>query len=382
MLHGAELWGAFVSLFSLDVPRAFSGWLLGFGSKPRADRLIGCVEVRDLAVQATARAVRTLHDAQRHGGLLALAISQLHYNWESSRTSDTWYGLLLREIHTVWPRFKLTSSSPVQWSGAPPVDSVDTLGRRFSAAVWQSRWLNRQISVLSTRPSISRQDHLLYNILLYSGCNELRQQHQDGRNIDRSLLLSSALFCTKPSVSARSFRRLLRFVAGLEDFARTNAHQPQRRRIFPELGQEDLKRSCLFCFVNLKHTVLDSEWHSFFSCPACEEPRQIFIDTFPRFHNLFYPGYETEEPFSDFIEASPQQSLDQSTLPNYKLQISRLAKIIHEARFNRYLTNELSRFVINIHVCRRRVFRSLSTNRPHSPLDGALRSRHLDALEF
>ena len=87
---------------------------------------------------------------------------------------------------------------------------------------------------------------MLYNILLYSGCNELRQQHQDGRNIDRSLLLSSALFCTKPSVSARSFRRLLRFVAGLEDFARTNAHQPQRRRIFPELGQEDLKRSCLF----------------------------------------------------------------------------------------------------------------------------------------
>ena len=121
---------------------------------------------------------------------------------------------------------------------------------------------------------------------------------------------------------------------------------------------------------------------SFFDCPACEEPRHIFIDTFPRFHYLFYPGYETEEPFSDFIEASPQQSFDQSTLPNYKLQIARLAKIIHEARFNRYLTNELSRFVINIHVCRRRVFRSLSTNRPHSPLDGALRSRHLDALEF
>ena len=177
-----------------------------------------------------------------------------------------------------------------------------------------------------------------------------------------SLLLSSALFCTKPSVSARSFRRLLRFVAGLEDFARTNAHQPQRRRIFPELGQEDLKRSCLFCFVNLKHTVLDSEWHSFFSCPACEEPRHIFIDTSPRFHYLFCPGYETEEQLLD--------------------QITSLAKIIHEARFNRYLTNELSRFVINIHVCRRRVFRSLSTNRPHSPLDGALRSRYLDALEF
>ena len=79
--------------------------------------------------------------------------------------------------------------------------------------------------------------------------------------------------------------------------------------------------------------------------------------------------------------APPRVKLDQ---PNYKykLECTRLAKIIHDARFNRYLTNELSRFVINIHVCRRRVFRSLSTNRPHSPLDGALRSRHLDALEF
>ena len=79
------------------------------------------------------------------------------------------------------------------------------------------------------------------------------RQHEDGRNIDRSLLLSSAIFCSKPSVSARAFRRLLRFVAGLEDYARINAHQPERRLAFPELAQEDLKRSCLFCSVNLKH---------------------------------------------------------------------------------------------------------------------------------
>ena len=111
-LHGAELWGAFVSLFSLDVPRAYSGWLLGFGSKPRADRLLGWVEVRDLAVQATARAVRTLHDAQRHGGLLASGISQIHYSWEGSRNSYTWFGSILREIRGVRPRFSLISSSP------------------------------------------------------------------------------------------------------------------------------------------------------------------------------------------------------------------------------------------------------------------------------
>ena len=39
-LHGAELSDAFVSLFSLSVPREFSGWILGFGSKPRADPLL------------------------------------------------------------------------------------------------------------------------------------------------------------------------------------------------------------------------------------------------------------------------------------------------------------------------------------------------------
>ena len=147
-----------------------------------------------------------------------------------------------------------------------------------------------------------------------SGENELRQQLEDGSNIDRSLLLSSAIFCSKPSVSTRTFRRLLRFVAGLEDFARTNAHQPERRLAFPELAQEELKRSCLFCFVNLKHTFLGSEWHNFSTCPACEEPRHIFLDTFPRFHNLFFPGYEIE---------GPSHSLDQITSP---------AEIIHETK--------------------------------------------------
>ena len=111
-LHGAELSDAFVSLFSLSVPREFSGRILGFGSKPRADRLLGWLELRDLAVQAIARAVRTLHDAQRHGGLLASGISQIHYSWEGSRNSYTWFGSILREIRGVRPRFSLISSSP------------------------------------------------------------------------------------------------------------------------------------------------------------------------------------------------------------------------------------------------------------------------------
>ena len=110
------------------------------------------MELRDLAVQATARAVRTLHDAQRHGGLLVLAVCQLHFNWESDQDSITWYGQILQEIHAVWPRFKLSCASGISWTGVPPADKVETLGRRFSAAVWQSRWLDRQLSVLSKSP--------------------------------------------------------------------------------------------------------------------------------------------------------------------------------------------------------------------------------------
>ena len=151
-----------------------------------------------------------------------------------------------------------------------------------------------------------------------------------------------AIFCTKPSVSARSFRRLLRFAAGLEDYARTSVHYP-RRNIFPELAREDLKRTCLFCYVHCNHKTLDSEWHSFFSCPACENPRHIFCKTFPRFYDLFFPQHD---PLHE--TAGPTQD-----------QITSLANIIYEARFSRNLTNEWARFVSGIHACRQREFSSL-----------------------
>lgn len=35
--------------------------------------------------------------------------------------------------------------------------------------------------------------------------------------------------------------------------------------------------TCLFCYVHCNHMTLDSEWHSFFSCPACENPRPYFL---------------------------------------------------------------------------------------------------------
>ena len=49
-----------------------------------------------------------------------------------------------------------------------------------------------------------------------------------------------------------------------------------------------------------------------------------------------------------------------------------MAKFFHEARFSRYLTNELARFVAGIHTCRREAFASLSKRGPLNPLRVAL----------
>ena len=105
------------------------------------------------------------------------------------------------------------------------------------------------------------------------------------------------------------------------------------------------------------HKTLDSEWHSFFSCPACENPRHIFCKAFPRFYDLFFPQHD---PLQE--AAGPTQD-----------QITSLANIIYEARFSRNLTNELARFVSGIHACRQREFSSLLKNSPLSPLGAALR---------
>ena len=99
------------------------------------------------------------------------------------------------------------------------------------------------------------------------------------------------------------------------------------------------------------------EWRSFFSCPACENPRHIFCKTFPRFYDLFFPQHD---PLQE--AAGPTQD-----------KITRLANIIYEARFSRNLTNELARFVSGIHACRQREFSSLLKNSPLSPLGAALR---------
>ena len=291
--------------------------------------------------------MRTLHDAHPHGGLLAIAFQQLHCNWENGRHEVTWYCQLLKEIHSVWPRFKLRCFSDISWEGAPqatdPRNPKDHLGRRFSHDVWLQRWQARQVSLLRTRLRDSQQDYFLFHLLLQNGGDQLKDTVAARQNIDRSLLMSSALFCMKPSVSTCSFRRLLRFAAGLEDYARVNAHHP-RRKAFPRLSEDTLRRTGLFCFTKTNMLFDDTEWHSFFVCPCAAKPRELFVDAFPRFYDKFFPS-------------EPRESL-----------IVSMAEIFLEAKFNFHLTNELSRFITGIHVCRRQLFASLSKEGPLCPL--------------
>ena len=77
-------------------------------------------------------------------------------------------------------------------------------------------------------------------------------------------------------------------------------------------------------------------------------PRELFLQACPRFYSIFFP----ESPPPGMVVS--------------------MAKIFHEARFNRYLTNKLARFVAGIHACRREAFASLSKRGPLNPLRVAL----------
>ena len=181
-------------------------------------------------------------------------------------------------------------------------------------------------------------------MLLVSCDDHLRLLVDNRRNYDRSLFLISPVFYIKPSVGAGSFHRLLRFTAGLEDFARTNAHLPGT--MISVNMRDSLKRTCLFCFANVNVYVEDIEWHSVFFFPCTVKPRELFIQACPRFYSIFFPA------------SPPERSI--------------VSKIFLEARSNRYLTNELARSVAGIHACRLQAFASWSKKGPLNPLRVAL----------
>ena len=88
--------------------------------------------------------------------------------------------------------------------------------------------------------------------------------------------LESPIFLELPKVNTDSFRVLLRTLAGLEDFARTNSHYA-RRKCHPTLRTSHYSRGCLYCCFHHSMHCLDSEWHSIFDCPLNLAAREEFL---------------------------------------------------------------------------------------------------------
>jgi hypothetical protein len=154
--------------------------------------------------------------------------------------------------------------------GTPPSagDSPSRLAGLYYEKVRTNKWVDRQISILRNRPSDSQQDFVVYNIL---AARMDANSNADNLNTMRDSCCSSVIFRIKPTVSTNMFRTLLRFLAGLEDFARINAHYARRDK-HPVLSNPVFKRSCLSCLLRRDINIIDSEWHCrmpLYSRPPC-----------------------------------------------------------------------------------------------------------------
>ena len=128
---------------------------------------------------------------------------------------------------------------------------------------------------------------------------------------------------------------LVRTFAGVEDFARVNAHYMRRRHI-PGLANERFSRCCLACLTNTGKQVLDSEWHAVFDCPSHTAARARF-------------------------ELATNFSLDNEIESTCK----DLSHIITYTRNNASWLGELGKFLLNIRTTRRRDHRHLTSNGPN-----------------
>ena len=121
----------------------------------------------------------------------------------------------------------------------------------------------------------------------------------------------------------------------MEDFARVNAHYP-RRKVHPDLSNDRLKHSCLYCLTNSAKIAFDSEWHAFCECPGFAVARERFC---------LRTGLE--------IKCS-----DPSTVED-------LCSLLAAAASSPRLSGELARLALNIRSSRRHLFRRLSSDDQH-----------------
>ena len=148
----------------------------------------------------------------------------------------------------------------------------------------------RQCGLLSSRPTKHHQD--LFHILLSLDCGSLREKILTNVPFTENEMLISPISPQMPIVNFDAFRNLLRTLAGLEDFARTNAHF-WRRELHPALHNSTWDRSGPQCVFHKNQHRLDSERHKFLDCPLNRASRlEFFLLTTLHF---FFDGHRDKK---------------------------------------------------------------------------------------
>ena len=146
--------------------------------------------------------------------------------------------------------------------------------------------------------------------------------------------MTTYIFPVLPHADTEAVRVLLRTFAGLEDFARVNAHY-KRRITHPDLTLDCFKRKCLFCLVEHEVHVLDTEWHAIYECPCTNAARTRFrINTAFRY-----------------------------TCPN-PCTANDLCPLVKFVAADSRLSGFLAQFAFDIRATRRHIFRRFSSTGP------------------
>ena len=165
----------------------------------------------------------------------------------------------------------------LSWTGGPLLRRRgDPLAKQFLEAIQVHRWRVRQCSVLFDRPLITQHDYVLFHILLALGKGQLRDSVARQVQVQQLDTLSTPIFARCPGVNTDACRVMLRTLAGMEDFARTNAHF-FRLDTYPTIRHSACERFCLHCLLNSPDQRLDSEWHVFLDCPLTEKACREFV---------------------------------------------------------------------------------------------------------
>ena len=188
--------------------------------------------------------------------------------------------------------------------------------QQYVADTFVQRWQARQRAILNAKPTIYQQDYIIYQMLQFTG------------------ILTEQIFNIIPAADVGAVRAMVRMIAGVEDYARINAHY-SRRHYFPSLDGAHAKRCCLHCFCNRGVRMLDSEWHAVFDCPLHVAARSRFR-------------------LASGVTLS-------SASPSAPVDLVRCICSFHNHKRN---LEHFSRFVLNIRSTRRHHFRQLTTSGP------------------